>query len=135
MRRLVYFSNANLDLSLSAIEEMVEEAAGRNRPLQISGMLLYNGLNFLQILEGPPQALTPLYLRIRKDTRHSGVVKLADEGISTRKCPDWGMKLMCAAPECAALTQEMSPCDTSGFPGMVRAFFGFGHTTAPAELR
>lgn len=135
MRRLVYFSNADLDLSLAAIERMVEEAAGRNRPLQISGLLLYNGLNFMQILEGPPQALTPLYLRIRKDARHSGVVKLADEGISARKCADWGMKLMCAPPECASLTQETSPCDTSGFPGMVRAFFGFGHTPAMAELR
>ena len=101
MHRLVYFSNANLDLSRSALEWMVEKSAARNRPLQISGALFYNGLNFLQILEGPRQALTPLYLQIRKDPRHSGVVKLVHERISTRSYPDWGMKLFCGAPRCA----------------------------------
>ena len=104
MHRLVYFSNANLDLNLSAIEGMVEKSAERNRPLRISGALLYNGLNFLQILEGPRQALTPLYLQIRTDFRHSGVVKLVHERISMRSYPDWGMKLVCGAPEYTAAT-------------------------------
>ena len=65
MHRLVYFSNANLDLNLSAIEGMVEMSAERNRLRRISGALLYNGLNFLQILEGPRQALTPPARSIR----------------------------------------------------------------------
>lgn len=134
MYRLVYFSNANLDLSLSAIEWIVEQSAARNRPLQISGALFYNGPNFLQILEGPRQALTPLYLQIRKDPRHSGVVKLVHERISTRSYPDWGMKLFCGAPRCAATTFEAMPGDKD-FPAMVDGFFKFGHVTALPELR
>ncbi len=134
MHRLVYFSNANLDLNVSAIESMVDKSAERNRPLQISGALLYNGLNFLQILEGPHQTLTPLYLQIRKDPRHSGVVKLVHERISTRIYPDWGMKLFCGAPKCSGAPLEMTPCDRN-FPAMIDAFFGFGHATAFAELR
>jgi len=134
MHRLVYFSNANLDLSLSAIERMVEKSAARNRPLQISGALFYNGLNFLQILEGPGQALTPLYLRIRKDPRHSGVVKLVRERISARSYPDWGMKLFCGAPKCAATTFEAMPSGKD-FLAMVDGFFKFGHATALPELR
>jgi hypothetical protein len=128
MYRLVYFSNANLDLSLSAIEWMVEKSAARNRPLQISGALFYNGLNFLQILEGPGQSLTPLYLQIRKDPRHSGVVKLVRERISIRSYPDWGMKLFCGAPKCAGATFDQTPGDKD-FPAMVDGFFKFGHAT------
>ncbi|WP_292532106.1 BLUF domain-containing protein [Methylocystis sp.] len=134
MYRLVYFSNANIDLNPSTIEGIVDKAAVRNRPLQISGALLYNGLNFLQILEGPHQSLTPLYLQIRKDPRHSGVVKLVHERISARIYPDWGMRLFCVAPKRAAAPMETSPC-AKDLPAMIDAFFGFGHATALAELR
>jgi len=134
MHRVVYFSNASLDLTFPAIEAMVEKAAERNRPLQISGALHYNGLNFLQILEGPDQALTPLYLQIRKDPRHSGVVKLLDECIATRRYPDWGMRLFCGAPKCAGAPTEMTAGDRE-LPAMIDAFFGFGHAMASAELR
>lgn len=133
MHRLVYFSNVSLELNLFAIEAMVETASERNRPLHISGALHYNGLNFLQVLEGPQEALTPLYLRIRKDPRHSGVVRLADERISIRSYPDWGMKLFCGAPKGVGAPQEVTP--DGGLPAMIDAFFGFGHATAFAELR
>jgi len=134
MHRLVYFSNANLDLNLSAIEGMVETSAERNRLRHISGALLYNGLNFLQILEGPRQALTPLYLQIRTDSRHSGVVKLVHERISMRSFPDWGMKLVCGAPEYTAVTREAAPRD-GGLSAMVDGFFRFGQAPTFAELR
>ncbi len=134
MHRLVYFSNVNLELNRFAIEAMVEKSAARNRPLQISGALHCNGFNFLQILEGPHQALTPLYLRIRKDPRHCGVVKLFHERISTRSYPDWGMRLFCAAPKGAGAPLEMTPRDGE-LPAMIDAFFGFGHATAFAEPR
>ncbi len=134
MHRLVYFSNVSLDLNLFAIEAMVETASERNRPLSISGALHYNGLNFLQILEGPHQTLTPLYLRIRKDPRRSGVVKLAHERISIRSYPDAGMRLVCGTPQCVGGPREMTPRE-GGLPAMIDAFFGFGHATAFAEMR
>lgn len=134
MHRLVYFSNVSLDLNLFAIEAMVEQAAERNRPLSISGALHYNGLNFLHVLEGPRQTLTPLYLRIRKDPRHSGVVKLAHERISTRSYPDWGMRLFCGTPKCVAASGEKAPRE-GDLPAMIDAFFGFGQATPFAEMR
>ncbi len=134
MHRLVYFSNVSLDLNLFAIEAMVEQAAERNRPLSISGALHYNGLNFLQILEGPHQTLTPLYLRIRKDPRHSGVVKLAHEHISIRSYPDWGMKLFRGAPKGVGAPREKAPRE-GDLSAMIDAFFGFGHATAFAQMR
>jgi hypothetical protein len=132
MHRLIYFSNVSIDLNLFAIEAMVEQAAKRNRRLHISGALHYNGLNFLQVLEGPSQALTPLYLRIRKDPRHSGVVKLSHERISIRSYPDSGMRLVCGTPKCLGAPLEATPHD-SGLSSMIDAFFGFGHAPAFAE--
>ncbi|MGD9656243.1 MAG: BLUF domain-containing protein [Methylocystis sp.] len=134
MHRLVYFSNVSIELNVFGIEAMVEEAAERNRRLQISGALHYNGLNFLQILEGPQEALTPLYLRIRKDARHSGVVKLADERILTRSYPDLGMTLWCGAPKRLGTPREATPREKD-LPAMIDAFFGFGHAPTLAEQR
>ncbi len=134
MHRLVYFSNVSLDLNLFDIDTMVEKAAERNRPLHISGALHYNGFNFLQILEGHQQALTPLYLQICKDPRHCGVVKLIHERISTRSYPDWGMRLFCAAPTGAGAPREKTLHDED-LRAMIDAFFGFGHAPAFAELR
>lgn len=132
MHRLVYFSNVSLDLNLSAIEAMVEQAAERNRPREISGTLHYNGLNFLQILEGPHQALTPLYLRIRKDPRHSGVRKVAHERISVRRYPDLGMRLCCGSPNYLGAHREATRRE-QGIPAMIDAFFGLGDATIFAE--
>ena len=130
MHQVVYFSNANLDLTFSAIEAIVAKAVERNRPLQVSGALHYNGLNFLHVLEGPHEALTPLYLQIRKDPRHSGVVKLAHRRISTRSYPDWGMRLFCGAPK-RALRETTSR--EGDLPAMINAFFGLGHGAAFAQ--
>ena len=136
MHRLVYFSNADLDLNLSAIEGMVSEKSRRaESTARISGALLYNGLNFLQILEGPRQALTPLYLQIRSDSRHSGVVKLVHERISMRSYPGLGHEARVRrAGIHAAATRESGPRN-GGLSAMVDGFFRFGQAAAFAELR
>ncbi len=134
MHRVVYFSNASLELTFPAIEAMVAKAAERNRPLQISGALHYNGLNFLHVLEGPHQTLTPLYLQIRKDPRHSGVVKLVHIRISNRSYPDWGMRLFCGAPKWIGVPLETTSRE-GDLPTMIDAFFGLGHGAAFGQPR
>ena len=68
-------------------------ASARNNPARgITGLLLFNGRNFLQLLEGESGAVEGLMQTITADPRHSGVSVLDRRGISERTCPDWAMK-------------------------------------------
>ena len=93
MLRLIYFSTARLGLDRSEIEGLLSAAAMHNRAAGITGLLLCNGLNFLQVLEGPAAAVEALFGRIAEDSRHSGVALLKREAIDSPSYPQWGMKL------------------------------------------
>jgi hypothetical protein len=93
MLRLIYFSTARLGLDRADLEALLAAAATHNRAAGITGLLLFNGLNFLQVLEGPATAVEALYGRIADDPRHSGVALLKREPIDVSSYPQWGMKL------------------------------------------
>lgn len=93
MLRLVYFSTAQLGLDQSALEAIMAAAVAHNRAADVTGVLLFNGLNFLQALEGPEPVLARLYARIERDPRHAGVTIIKREMIEAITFPDWGMKL------------------------------------------
>jgi hypothetical protein len=68
-------------------------ASARNNPARgITGLLLFNGRNFLQLLEGEEGEVAALMDTITADPRHSGVSVLDRRGITARACPDWAMK-------------------------------------------
>ncbi|MFM7347960.1 MAG: BLUF domain-containing protein [Erythrobacter sp.] len=68
-------------------------ASARNNPARgITGLLLFNGRNFLQLLEGEAEEVAALMDRITADPRHSGVSVLDRRTIAERACPNWAMK-------------------------------------------
>ncbi|PPD45033.1 MAG: blue light sensor protein [Methylocystis sp.] len=93
MLRLVYFSTAKLGLDQGSLEAIMASAVAHNRAAGVTGVLLFNGLNFLQALEGPEPVLERLYARIERDPRHAGVRIIRREAIEAVTFPDWGMKL------------------------------------------
>ena len=54
-------------------------------------MLLYRGGNILQVIEGEPDVVLPLFAKISRDPRHRGVIKLYQKNIEERDFPDWTM--------------------------------------------
>jgi Sensors of blue-light using FAD len=67
-------------------------ASARNNPARgITGLLLFNGRNFLQLLEGEEGEVAALMDTITADPRHSGVSVLDRRAITARSCPDWAM--------------------------------------------
>ena len=90
MRRIAYISTAN-DLSDEQIDALVAGAARKNGETEVSGFLLYNGRNFLQLIEGEHAEIGELIEVIEADERHDGLVRLIDEGIAERSCADWAM--------------------------------------------
>ncbi len=91
MRRIVYISTA-AGLSDAQVDAIVSGAARNNLATQVSGFLLYNGRNFLQMIEGENAEIGELIGVIEADDRHNGVVRLIDDSIETRTCADWAMR-------------------------------------------
>ena len=90
MRRIVYISTAN-DLSDEQIDALVAGAARKNGETEVSGFLLYNGRNFLQLIEGEHAEIDGLIGVIEADKRHDGLIRLIDQEITARSCADWAM--------------------------------------------
>ncbi len=91
MRQYVYISTAEA-LAPDDIKDILEVCQRNNAARSVTGMLIYNGRNFLQLLEGEPDALDWLMQRIGQDSRHHGISALYDEPAETRACPDWLMQ-------------------------------------------
>jgi hypothetical protein len=73
--------------------EAILAASARNNPARgITGLLLFNGRNFLQLLEGEEREVAGLMETITADPRHAGVSVLDRRTIEARTCPDWAMK-------------------------------------------
>ncbi|WP_300395688.1 BLUF domain-containing protein [Henriciella sp.] len=87
MYRLAYVSTADDDLSAYDLQDILEAAIRNNGKVGVSGTVLFNGLNFLQILEGPEAAVENIYARICMDERHAHVVTIFRES-GVRRCFD-----------------------------------------------
>jgi len=68
-------------------------ASARNNPARgITGLLLFNGRNFLHLIEGEESKVSELMETITADPRHAGVSVLDRRSIAARACPGWAMK-------------------------------------------
>lgn len=93
MRRLVYVSFCPRPVSMDDRLDILRTARERNQSLDITGVLFQRDNLFLQLLEGPREAVGGLYARILADRRHSAATVLADlpAGQGKRLVPDWRM--------------------------------------------
>jgi Sensors of blue-light using FAD len=92
MRRLIYISTRSSAFGDKAVEQACEKFAVYNETASISGILLFSELNFLQVIEGPGDAIGSLFERIKLDPRHSEIVKTDDEADAERCFGAWSMR-------------------------------------------
>jgi hypothetical protein len=91
LRQYLYVSTAP-NLSANDVESILNSCQQNNVERGITGLLLYNGRNFLQLLEGEEADLMWVIRRIGTDTRHSGISYLEDNKTAERACPEWNMR-------------------------------------------
>jgi hypothetical protein len=89
----IYASAATAAYDAAAMEALMAKARQRNGEHDVSGMLLYTGDSFFQILEGPEAAVIPIYERILLDPRHRQITKVIQEPIFRRAFASWTMGL------------------------------------------
>jgi EAL domain-containing protein (putative c-di-GMP-specific phosphodiesterase class I) len=88
---LVYRSRSTNQLKKDKVVAMSKHFADRNRHRDITGMLVFDGEFFMQVLEGPRQRVSALYDLIQTDPRHEEVVTVLEEPIYRRTFDDWGL--------------------------------------------
>ena len=91
--RLLYVSTADPEMKPSTLERIIAIAQERNASLNITGLLVYTGTHFMQLLEGPKDAVEAVFDMICQDDRHSAIARLIAEPVEERSCPDWSMAL------------------------------------------
>ena len=93
-------SDADLVRLLSSCRE-------HNQAARITGMLLYKGGHFMQVLEGDEASVMEAFARIEGDPRHKTIDILRSEYIQHRNFPDWTMGF--------ANVDALSPVTVPGF--------------------
>jgi len=91
MLRLIYTSVQVPGFDRLAFEQLCEQASQNNRNLGIEGLLLCNGVEFMQCLEGPKEAVASIYKKIVKDSRHSDIRLLVSEVSNAAMFEKWSM--------------------------------------------
>ena len=93
--RLVYCSRNRIDPSeprlAAEIGRILASSRRNNETRNITGALLFNGLAFAQVLEGPRDAVEVTYKTICEDSRSSHNVLLETAEIEQRDFARWSM--------------------------------------------
>ncbi|KAI8917490.1 Acylphosphatase-like domain-containing protein [Powellomyces hirtus] len=90
-RQLVYRSLASPTLTGGDIAQILYSSRTLNATRGISGLLLHGTGEFMQVLEGPPEAVGALYATIAQDPRHSQAKVLLDVRVRDRLFECWLM--------------------------------------------
>lgn len=94
LKSLTYTSLAKLDLDAADLEAIHRTAREANALEGVTGLLIFNGTRFLQIIEGAPNAIDDLVERLRRDQRHSAIEVRDEREVGERSFPDWAMELV-----------------------------------------
>ncbi|MCE7795700.1 BLUF domain-containing protein [Sphingobium sufflavum] len=106
MKRLLYISTARSPLRPSELEALLMKSRTANSAADLTGMLVVGGRRFLQVLEGPDQAVTTTFERIARDPRHFALVKLHDKEVAARSFASWAMGFEQGGVSAASATLE-----------------------------
>jgi hypothetical protein len=91
MHRLLYISTARTPMPQVELDSLLRVSRRNNSLARVTGLLVAGGRRFLQVLEGPDDAVHATYERIRADPRHFACVILADQPVAERSFAGWAM--------------------------------------------
>lgn len=91
LSHLIYVSTATVELGVPDLDDILAVSALRNARANVTGMLLYGGGCFMQVLEGTASAVEATFARVERDARHYGVVVVQRGPIASRSFSGWSM--------------------------------------------
>ncbi len=91
LQHLLYVSACDDTLEHHAIHDMLAKARAYNAAHSVTGVLIYSGAHFAQVLEGPESELERLMASIRRDSRHGRLRTLVSSPLAERRFEGWSM--------------------------------------------
>jgi len=91
IRQLIYISTSISVSPYPTMTQILPKATDNNKKFGITGILLFSGGTYLQVLEGPADAVKQTFDRISADERHKSVTILHDKDVEERVFPKWSM--------------------------------------------
>ena len=89
--RIIYASRP-FGFDQTALNGILSQSRRCNMRDDITGALICRADLYLQLLEGPEQAMAATYARIARDDRHLEVNRLSYEIVTERIFPGWAMR-------------------------------------------
>jgi hypothetical protein len=91
LKHVIYTSRPTF-FDIEILDNILNTSRTNNTKWDITGNLIFHSDLFLQLLEGPPDAIDSLYQNILLDNRHTDIFKLRDEITQRRLFASWTMK-------------------------------------------
>jgi hypothetical protein len=88
---LVYSSVATRAFTEPELRDLVARSRSKNLGSGVTGILLHDEGSFMQLLEGPEEAVRELYARIQGDSRHRRLRLLVQGHSRRRHICDWNL--------------------------------------------
>jgi Sensors of blue-light using FAD len=111
LQALTYVSSARGSMTDAGLQHLLQCARANNRREGVTGVLLYGDGNWMQYIEGQPEALQRVYAIIRADRKHHGLLELFCAPVSARAFSGWTMAY---APTHKAEIVRLSNANWSG---------------------
>lgn len=116
--RIVYKSTAahppEAMLGQGHIASLLGAARHRNRLADVSGVLVYTGLGFFQVLEGRRAAVQPIFESILVDRRHHTLAVIEMDFAAERRFPGWNMGFLGTTAELDKRLNGDGSCPAGG---------------------
>ena len=143
LHRLIYSSRQRLPASADVaaeVDAIVATSVFKNALVEVTGLLLAHEGWFVQVLEGPAQAVMTTYQRILNDPRHSECRILSAGPVPQREFSDWDMCARQIGMADAAILRTLSQrqnFDPSALPAsaalrLLKTVAGIKQRTTPA---
>lgn len=91
LRAVAYVSEAVEGIGGADIDRILADAAAHNRMAGVTSVLMFDGVRFLQYLEGPDDGMRSVYPRVLNARSHHHLRQLAKGEVPTRQFPRWTM--------------------------------------------
>ncbi len=88
---MIYASRAADDFHEHDLPDLLKQIRRANAKQELTGMLLYMGGSFLQVLEGQPDMVDAVFGGILRDKRHAQLAAIGRESILERAYEGWTM--------------------------------------------
>jgi hypothetical protein len=135
LKSFTYTSWARPGISAEEVQAIISSSQVNNPLDGITGVLVFNGTAFMQILEGSEAAVDELVCRLARDPRHSNMSARDERLIARRTFPDWSMGYLRlengqfegAQAVARALDRDLSPKLRNTLLGLTQALVKAGH--------